>query len=70
MGKIIDFVTKKNIKDDTIKENPKSQSLSRVFCCVDYSTAYNCKSREAYDPICIKCGKCGRKFDKYGILIK
>jgi hypothetical protein len=37
---------------------------------IDYQSASNCKNLEdSYGMICVKCGKCGRKF-KNGNMIK
>lgn len=35
---------------------------------VDYSVAEECKNKDSYGVICVKCGECGRKFDE-GIII-
>jgi len=50
------------------KEFLKKQIKTAVF--VDYEVSDNCKNlEESYGEICVKCGKCGRKF-KNGMLIK
>ena len=40
----------------------KHQKIISVF--VDYTPADDCKNDESYGEICVKCGKCGREFDK------
>jgi len=42
--------------------------VNRVF--VDYSVSEQCTNDESYGCVCVKCGDCGRKFNKKGILIK
>ena len=55
------------------KENPgklmrDDESIPKM-AFVDYGVAENCKNKkQSYGEICVKCGKCGRKF-KGGILI-
>lgn len=29
---------------------------------VDYDVAENCENPDSYGMVCVKCGKCGRKF--------
>lgn len=37
---------------------------------VDYSCAKQCKNiEESYGMICVKCGKCGRKFNNDGVMV-
>lgn len=33
-----------------------------MFAHIDYSVSENCKNPDSYGVICVKCGKCGRKF--------
>ena len=40
--------------------------IRRMF--VDYAPCEKCTNPDAYGTICVKCGACGRKFDK-GVLI-
>lgn len=35
---------------------------------IDYAPADNCNNEWSYGCVCVKCGKCGRKFEN-GILI-
>ena len=35
---------------------------------VDYIPAKECKNTESYGMICVKCGKCGRKFQN-GVMV-
>lgn len=37
---------------------------------LDYSVSDNCTNENAFGCICVKCGKCGRKFDGGGMLIE
>ena len=30
---------------------------------IDYEVAENCENPDSYGMICVKCGKCGRKFN-------
>lgn len=36
---------------------------------VDYLRAKTCKNEKAIYSICLLCGKCGRIFDDYGIML-
>ncbi|MBQ0112992.1 MAG: hypothetical protein KBT03_07670 [Bacteroidales bacterium] len=36
---------------------------------IDYNVSKNCNNEDSYGCVCVKCGKCGRKF-KDGILVK
>lgn len=36
---------------------------------VDYLKAKTCKNEKAIYSICLLCGKCGRIFDDYGIML-
>ena len=50
------------------KEEIKEEKEIPIF--IDYSVNSNCLNKmESYGEICVKCGKCGRKF-KNGIMIK
>ena len=35
---------------------------------IDYMTSKECVNPESYFSICVKCGKCGRKFDEHGFM--
>ena len=36
--------------------------------CIDYAPSKECKNTDTYGCICVKCGKCGRKFEN-GIMV-
>lgn len=59
MGKIINF--------DKRKGNKETNS-GRKFYGVDYKPSPTCKNLDSYGCICVKCGRCGRKFVK-GVLV-
>ena len=60
MGKIIKFPAPKPNTFD-------GQTV--VKCFADYEPSQNCCNTDGYMQLCIKCGKCGRKFVN-GILQK
>lgn len=58
MGKLINFQQyQKNAKKNVKKDEPQ------FFGRRDYKPAPNCRNSDSYGIICVKCGKCGRKFD-------
>lgn len=40
---------------------PPKKPVTNAFF-IDYEPAENCCNDESYDSLCVKCGKCGRKF--------
>lgn len=39
-----------------------------MFAHIDYRPSNKCKNSNSYGMICVKCGKCGRKF-KDGVMV-
>lgn len=37
---------------------------------LDYNVSKRCINDHSYGVICVKCGKCGRKFNNYGFLVE
>ena len=54
-------------KSDFDKPLLDLDEIRRMF--VDYAPCEKCTNPDAYGTICVKCGACGRKFDKEGRLI-
>lgn len=50
-----------------INLNINTQDTSTLFAHIDYHISDNCINKNT-DMICYKCGKCGRKFKKSGLL--
>ena len=48
-------------------QKPFAEQTVKIF--VDYEPSKNCCNDDAYGELCVKCGKCGRKFTA-GILQK
>ena len=44
----------------------KENSMAKIF--IDYTRAIECEE-ETFGYMCYKCGKCGRKFNDYGIMV-
>ena len=36
--------------------------MDKQFTFIDYAPAENCSNIYSFGEICVKCGKCGRKF--------
>ena len=61
MGEIINFnnyVKKRNNKQQKVKE----------FYRVDFGVSKRCCNIKSYGVICLKCGQCGRKFTREGVV--
>lgn len=52
-----------------LKSNKESHNNNIVLSHISYSISDNCMNKDAYIT-CYKCGKCGRKFSKTGLLKK
>ena len=60
MGKIIKFPSP--------QKSIKRQQVRDLFF-TDYAPSENCCNTESYRQLCVKCGKCGRKFEG-GVLME
>lgn len=49
-------------KNDKKKEKVTKKSTSKEFFMSDIRPSKNCCNDDSYGEICIKCGRCGRKF--------
>ena len=37
---------------------------------IDYVVSDDCTNEDSFFEVCVKCGRCGRKFDEDGVLIE
>lgn len=58
MDKLLNLIADKR---NVIIEEEKNEEVYHRAC---YRPSENCKNRDSYGIICIRCGKCGRKFVK------
>ena len=66
MGKLIDLNERRQQKKKK-KIHGRSDS-SKEFYGVDYKPSSICMNPDSYGYICVKCGRCGRKFNR-GVLV-
>ena len=52
-----------------LKSNKEPHNNNIILSHISYSISNNCMNKDAYIT-CYKCGKCGRKFSKTGLLKK
>lgn len=60
MVKVIDL---KKYKKEKEKKEKKKHRTKFFFKC-DYKPGYDCCNNNSYGTVCVKCGRCGRKFIK------
>lgn len=64
MAKVIDLKKYKEEKERKEKEKHRTKS----FFQLDYKPSNNCCNSDTYGVVCVKCGRCGRKFSEKGFL--
>lgn len=56
------YLKKCNAKEKNKKQTNKEAKESDEFYKTDYRASKDCCNSDSYGIICVKCGRCGRKF--------